>query len=97
MDKAKTAVNSFLHKDGKHDTTVHETVNSAITNEKVHRTQHNESQTLVDREVHQDHHHTSIQPIKAKEVLPEEHTHTTNLVLNTVTSVTATMSTSKPA
>merc|ERR1712093_273326 len=58
MDKAKAAVGSFLHKDGKHDTTVHETVTTA-----------------VDREVHQDHHHTSVQPIKDREVLPEQHNH----------------------
>lgn len=52
-----------------------QTVNPAITNEKVSRTQHEEAQTVVDREVHQDHHHTSVQPIKDREVLPEEHTH----------------------
>jgi hypothetical protein len=75
MDKAKAAVSSFLSKDGKHDTTVHETVNPAITNENVTRKHHEEAQTLVDREVHQDHHHTSVQPITHKEVLPEKHTH----------------------
>ncbi|KAH8594443.1 hypothetical protein B0O99DRAFT_711775 [Bisporella sp. PMI_857] len=78
MDKAKAAVSNFLNRDGKHDTTVHETVGPAITNEKIHRTQHDEAQTVIDREVHQDHYHTSIQPIHHKEVLPEEHTH--NLV-----------------
>jgi len=75
MDKAKASVKSFLSKDGKHDTTVHETVNPAITHETVSPTQHTESQTVVDREVHQDHHHTSVQPIKDREVLPEQHTH----------------------
>ncbi|KAK0119373.1 hypothetical protein ONS95_010824 [Cadophora gregata] len=75
MDKAKAAVGSFLHKDGKHDTTVHETVNPAITNENVTRTQHEKVTTAVDREVHQDHYHTSVQPIKDREVLPEQHTH----------------------
>ncbi|TVY85763.1 hypothetical protein LAWI1_G008988, partial [Lachnellula willkommii] len=29
----------------------------------------------VDREVHQDHHHTSVQPIQDREVLPEQHSH----------------------
>ncbi|KAK2627648.1 hypothetical protein QTJ16_002294 [Diplocarpon rosae] len=75
MDKAKQAVSSFLSKDGKHDTTVHETVNPAVTNEHVTRTQHNTEQTAIDREVHQDHYHTSVQPIQDKEVLPEQHTH----------------------
>lgn len=78
MDKAKAAVSSFLSKDGKHDTTVHESVNPAVTNEHVTRTQHEQAQKVVDREVHQDHHHTSVQPITHKEVLPEQHTH--NLV-----------------
>ncbi|PVH77232.1 hypothetical protein DL98DRAFT_656899 [Cadophora sp. DSE1049] len=75
MDKAKAAVGSFLHKDGKHDTTVHETVNPAVTNENVTRTRHENVTTAVDREVHQDHHHTSVQPIKDREVLPEQHSH----------------------
>merc|ERR1711900_5640 len=75
MDKAKAAVGSFLHKHGKHDTTVHETVNPAVTQENVTRTQHENVTTAVDREVHQDHHHTSVQPIKDREVLPEQHNH----------------------
>ncbi|KAG4438559.1 hypothetical protein IFR05_005934 [Cadophora sp. M221] len=75
MEKAKAAVGSFLNKDGKHDTTVHESVNPAITNENVTRTQHENVTTAVDREVHQDHYHTSVQPIKDREVLPEQHTH----------------------
>lgn len=71
MDKAKAAVGSFLNKDGKHDTTVHEvrespndffgmtsepssqTVNPAVTNENVTRTQHENVTTAIDREVHQ--------------------------------------------
>ena len=34
---------------------------------------HEEAQTAIDREVHQDHYHTSVQPIKDREVLPEKH------------------------
>jgi hypothetical protein len=75
MDKAKAAVGSFLSRDGKHDTTVHETVNPAVQHEKVVRTQEEQVQTAVDREVHQDHFHTSVQPIQDREVLPEEHRH----------------------
>jgi len=75
MNKAKEAVAGFLNKDGKHDTTVHESINPAVTNERVTRTQHEEQQTAIDREVHQDHHHTSIQPVKDREVLPEQHSH----------------------
>jgi len=75
MDKAKQAVQGFLSKDGKHNTTVHETVNPAVQNERVTRTQHENAQTAIDREVHQDHHHTSVQPIADREVLPEQHSH----------------------
>jgi len=82
MDKAKQAVSSFLSKDGKHDTTVHETVNPAVTNEHVTRTQHEDAQRVIDREVHQDHYHTSVQPVKDREVLPEQHTHNQAAVEN---------------
>lgn len=30
----------------------------------------------LDREVHQDHYHTTVQPIQDREVLPEQHKHT---------------------
>jgi len=75
MDKAKAAVSDFLHKDGKHTTTVHETINPAVQNEHITKTRHENVTTAVDREVHQDHHHTSVQPVLAKEVLPEQHSH----------------------
>jgi len=75
MNKAKAAVSEFLSKDGKHDTTVHETVNPAVQNEHITRTQHENATTAVDREVHQDHYHTSVQPVKDREVLPEQHSH----------------------
>ena len=50
-------------------------INPAVQNEHVTRTQHNKQTTAVDREVHQDHHHTSVQPIADREVLPEQHSH----------------------
>jgi hypothetical protein len=73
MNKAKAAVNEFLSRDGKHDTAVHETVNPAVQNEHVTRTQNEETQRVVDREVHQDHYHTTVQPIKHREVQAEQH------------------------
>ena len=36
---------------------------------------HEEATTAIDREIHQDHYHTSIQPVKDREVLPEQHIH----------------------
>jgi len=75
MEKAKAAVSNFLSKDGHHETTVHETVNPAITKEVVKPEHHEHVQKAVDREVHQHHHHTSVQPITHQEVLPEKHAH----------------------
>ncbi|KID83444.1 allergen [Metarhizium guizhouense ARSEF 977] len=77
MEKAKKAVSNFLSQDGKHKTTVDEDVRKPVTEEHVFPEQHEQITTAVDREVHQDHHQTVIQPIKAKETLPEKHTHNT--------------------
>jgi len=78
MDKAKQAVSDFVAKAGHHDTTVHERVAPGVTNETVAPMQKEERQIATDREVHQDHYHTSVQPVKHREVLPEQHHH--NLV-----------------
>ncbi|KAL8844813.1 MAG: hypothetical protein Q9205_004850 [Flavoplaca limonia] len=75
MEKAKAAVSDFMHKAGHHDTTVHEKVAPAVTQETVTKHRHEEAQTAIDREVHQDHFHTSVQPVKDREVLPEQHQH----------------------
>lgn len=73
MDRAKAAVGEIMHRAGHHDTTVHEKVAPAVVNETIKKTRHEEKVTAVDREIHQDHYHTSIQPIQAREVLPEQH------------------------
>lgn len=79
MEKAKKAVSNFLSQDGKHKTTVDEDVRKPVTEEHVFPEQHEQITTAVDREVHQDHHQTVIQPIKAKETLyvdpPEQNFH----------------------
>jgi hypothetical protein len=75
MDKAKQAVSGFLSKSGHHDTTVHEKVAPAVTNETVTPTRHENLTTAIDKEVHQDHYHTSVQPVHHSEVLPEQHHH----------------------
>lgn len=46
-----------------------------MVNEQVIKQRHEEAQTAIDREVHQDHYHTSVQPVKDREVLPEQHSH----------------------
>lgn len=74
MDKAKAAINDFMHKSGHHDTTVHETVAPAVQHEVVKPHLHEEVNTAVDKEVHQDHYHRTVQPVADREVLPEQHT-----------------------
>jgi len=44
-------------------------------NENITKTRHEETTTAIDREIHQDHYHTSVQPIKDREILPEQHQH----------------------
>ena len=46
-----------------------------MVNENITKHRHEEATTAIDREVHQDHYHTSIQPVKDREVLPEQHSH----------------------
>ncbi|KAI9844199.1 MAG: hypothetical protein M1838_002284 [Thelocarpon superellum] len=75
MDKAKAAVGNFMAKAGHHDTTVHERVAPAVTQETLNRTRVEEKQMAIDREVHQHHYHTSVQPIVDREILPEKHHH----------------------
>lgn len=47
----------------------------AVVNESVVKKRHEEATTAIDREIHQDHYHTSIQPVQDREVLPEQHIH----------------------
>lgn len=69
MEKAKQAVSNFLSQDGKHKTTVDEEVRKPVVDEHVLPKQHEEVITAVDKEVHQDHHQTIVQPVKDREVL----------------------------
>jgi hypothetical protein len=75
MEKAKAAISDFISKDGKHRTSVDQDHSKAITEEHVRPHAHEEVTTAVDREVHKDHHYTTIQPVTHKETLPEQHHH----------------------
>ena len=68
-------VSSFLRGDGQTNTTVHETVKPAVVKEHVTTIQHDENQRVIDREIHQDHHHTTVQPIRDESQLPSTHAH----------------------
>ncbi|TQS32860.1 hypothetical protein Golomagni_06811 [Golovinomyces magnicellulatus] len=74
MDKAKEVVSKFISKDGQHNTRIDEDVRAPVTEKHVHPQKHDEVTTAVDREVHQHHHQTAIQPIHDKETLPTQHT-----------------------
>lgn len=47
----------------------------AVTQETVVPTKHEEATVALDREIHQDHYHTSVLPIEDHVVLPEKHKH----------------------
>ncbi|KAI1329071.1 hypothetical protein F5Y16DRAFT_397785 [Xylariaceae sp. FL0255] len=75
MDKAKQSVKEFLSGSGQHETSVHKTQAAPVQHETVKPIQRENVTEAVDREVHQDHYHQTVQPIKDREVLPEQHTH----------------------
>jgi hypothetical protein len=74
MDAAKAAIEKITGNRG-HHTTVEETVVPSVTHEAVKPHRHEEATQAVDREVHQHHHHTTVQPLTHQETLPEKHTH----------------------
>ena len=43
--------------------------------ETINRTEHEQVQTAIDKEVHQDHYHTSVQPVEDRVQLQEQHHH----------------------
>lgn len=58
---------------GHHDTTVYERVAPAVYHQTILRNEHEELVTVIDREVTQDHFHTSIQPLTSEETIEEQH------------------------
>lgn len=74
MEAARAAVSKFTQSRG-HHTDVDEVVNPAVVSETIKPHRHEEVQEAVDREVHQHHYHTTVQPIAHQETLPEKHAH----------------------
>ncbi|KIX97165.1 uncharacterized protein Z520_07279 [Fonsecaea multimorphosa CBS 102226] len=74
MEAARAAVQKITGNRGQH-TTVEETVNPAVTHEAIKPHRHEEHTQAVDREVHQHHYHTTVQPLTHTERLPEKHHH----------------------
>merc|ERR1711964_915167 len=55
------------------DTTVDAKVNPAVEHPHVKKAHETREQTFVEKEKYQDHYHTTVQPLKDSEVLPEKH------------------------
>lgn len=58
---------------GQKDTTVEQEVAPAVEHEHVKKVHETQEQTVVDRERHQDHYHTTIQPLKDQEIEATKH------------------------
>lgn len=69
MQKAKSVIENLTSQDGKHKTTVDEEVRQPVTEGHVRPQQHENVTTAVGKEVHQDHHHTTVQPVNEQETL----------------------------
>jgi len=75
MQKAKAAVSDLLHKDKHHTVDIDQEEAPAVVHERIAQKQHEEVTTAVDREVHQHHHQTHVQPIQDQVVEGEQHHH----------------------
>ncbi|KAK5938545.1 hypothetical protein PMZ80_009516 [Knufia obscura] len=74
MEAAKNFVAQHTARTG-HFTDVEEVVRPAVTWEHVYPTRDEVVTEAVDREVHLDHYHTTVQPLSHHETLPTKHTH----------------------
>lgn len=79
MDKAKQAVSDFMSHNNEHKTIVDQDQRAAITEEHVRPQRHEQVTTAIDKEIHQDHHQTILQPIKHTETLYAAHPRMTNM------------------
>ncbi|KAF2858394.1 hypothetical protein K470DRAFT_195129, partial [Piedraia hortae CBS 480.64] len=60
---------------GHADTTVDQQVNPAVEHEKITRKHEDREQTVIDQERHKHHYHTTVQPLKDREVEAAQHEH----------------------
>lgn len=74
MEAAQAAIARHTSRRG-HFTEVEEHVRPAITSETIKPHRHEIMTEAYDREVHQHHYHTTVQPLSHREVLPERHHH----------------------
>ncbi|KAI0465708.1 hypothetical protein F4859DRAFT_519819 [Xylaria cf. heliscus] len=88
MDAAHTAFNKILHRGSKDEeqvssgssgnkdaTSITKETAPVVEHETIQRKHEQREQKVLDRERHQDHYKTTVQPLKEREVMPEEHKH----------------------
>lgn len=89
MDAASTAFSKILHpgsrkedessspgsRGGQQAESVDRNTAPAVEHETIQKQHEHREQTVVDRERHQDHYKTTVQPLKEREVVPERHMH----------------------
>ncbi|KAI4592378.1 hypothetical protein KJ359_011318 [Pestalotiopsis sp. 9143b] len=56
-------------------TTIHKTKAPAVEHETVKPREHEQVNTEVDKDIHQDHYHRTVQPVKDRKVQPTKHTY----------------------
>ncbi|KAI0125374.1 hypothetical protein BJ170DRAFT_727293 [Xylariales sp. AK1849] len=81
-NEAKTVEEPSVEREAvkSHDdnTTVHKEEAATVEHDTVIPEEHEKVDTIIDKEVHQDHYHHKIQPVKDKKVLPTKHTYKEN-------------------
>lgn len=75
MDAAASAVGKFLNQSGDKDTTVEQDVAPAVEHDTITKKHETKEQKVIDKERHQDHYHTTVQPLKDREVQDTKHDH----------------------
>ncbi|GAP87986.1 putative NADH:flavin oxidoreductase NADH oxidase [Rosellinia necatrix] len=84
MDAASTAFRKILHRGSKDEdktspgrdnetASIHKETAPAVEHETVHKRHEQREQKLLERERHQDHYKTTVQPLQEREVKPERH------------------------
>jgi hypothetical protein len=68
-DNTDQEIVKFVAHDGEHHTTVDESVFKVVTDEHIRTYQHEEITHALDKEIHEDHHYTVVQPIEVTENL----------------------------
>lgn len=72
---ARASEASHIVKHANSESHIKQHIEPAVEHEHVQPEQHEKIYRPVDKEIHQEHHHTTVQPIQDREVRPAKHTH----------------------